>query len=102
MLLSVTILPMGKLAHDWEWRNSFTSRVTRMVERDRNHPCIIFWSLGNESGRGRNLWAAREYLLELDDSRPIMYESGGAMVEGVGRTEVGTMIACNHRIILIK
>ena len=84
------MLPMGKLAHDWGWRNSFTSRVTRMVERDRNHPCIIFWSLGNESGRGRNLWAAREYLLELDDSRPIMYESGGAMVEGVGRTEVGT------------
>ena len=82
------MLLMGKLAHDWEWKNSFTSRVTRMVERDRNHPCIIFWSLGNESGRGRNLWAAREYLLELDDSRPIMYESGGGMVEGVGRTEV--------------
>ena len=75
-----------------------------MVERDRNHPCIIFWSLGNESGRGRNLWAAREYLLELDDSRPIMYESGGAMVEGVGRTElhVGTMLAFNHQIFMMK
>jgi beta-galactosidase/beta-glucuronidase len=80
--------PMGKLAHDWQWHNTFTSRITRMVERDRNHPCIIFWSLGNEAGRGKNLSAARKYLLDLDDSRPIMYESGGAMVEGVGRTEV--------------
>jgi beta-galactosidase len=82
------MLPMGRLAHDWEWRNAFTSRVSRMVERDRNHPCIIFWSLGNEAGRGRNLLAARELLLELDVSRPIMYESGGAFIEGCGRTEV--------------
>lgn len=86
------MLPMGKLAHDWQWQNTFTSRVTRMVERDRNHPCIIFWSLGNESGRGKNLWAARKYLLELDNSRPIMYESGGALVEGVGRTEVRAIL----------
>lgn len=82
------MMPMGKLAHDWHWHNTFTTRVTRMVERDRNHACIIFWSLGNEAGRGKNMWAARQQLLTLDDSRPIMYESGGALLEGVGRTEV--------------
>lgn len=87
--------PMGKLAHDWHWHNAFVSRVTRMVERDRNHASIITWSLGNECGRGKNLWAAREYLLALDDSRPVMYESGGAIVEGVGRTEVSRVLLCS-------
>ena len=84
--------PMGKLAHDWQWLNSFTTRITRMVQRDRNHPCIIIWSLGNEAGRGKNLWVAREALLDLDNSRPVMYESGGAIVEGVGRTELTDVI----------
>lgn len=80
--------PMGRLAHDPGWQNTFTSRVARMVQRDRNHASIIFWSLGNEAGRGRNLMAARKHLLELDESRPVMYESGGALYEGVGRTEL--------------
>ena len=86
------MMPMGKLAHDWKWENAFTSRVTRMVRRDRNHACIIMWSLGNESGRGRNLRKARKLLLELDKSRPIAYESGGAILEGVGRSELTDII----------
>jgi Glycosyl hydrolases family 2, TIM barrel domain len=85
--------PMGKLTHASGWRNTFTSRVVRMVQRDRNHACIIFWSLGNEAGRGKNLMAARKKLLDLDASRPIMYESGGALMQGVGRTEL-TDIVC--------
>jgi beta-galactosidase len=64
-----------------------------MVQRDRNHACIIFWSLGNEAGRGKNLVAARKQLLDLDASRPIMYESGGGLIQGVGRTEL-TDIVC--------
>jgi beta-galactosidase len=68
--------PMGRLAHDAGWEAAFVSRVTRMVQRDRNHPSIIFWSLGNEAGRGRNLTKARKALLELDTSRPVCYESG--------------------------
>jgi beta-galactosidase len=68
--------PMGRLANDWGWEAAFVSRATRMVQRDYNHACIIFWSLGNESGRGRNLRKAREAVLELDTSRPICYEGG--------------------------
>lgn len=83
---------MGRLAHDWGWRNAFVSRITRLIHRDRNHACIIFWSLGNEAGRGRNLTEARHLVKELDPSRPICYESGGAIVEGNGRTELTDVI----------
>jgi beta-galactosidase len=68
--------PMGRLAQDWGWENTFVSRVCRMVQRDFNHPSIIFWSLGNEAGRGRNFSLARELVLGLDETRPICYESG--------------------------
>jgi beta-galactosidase len=71
--------PQGRLANDWGWENTFVSRVRRMVQRDWNHPSIIMWSLGNESGRGRNLVQARKTVLELDTSRPICYESGKTM-----------------------
>jgi beta-galactosidase len=85
--------PMGRLAHDWGWENTFVSRVTRMVHRDRNFPSIIFWSLGNEAGRGRNFWKARKLVQELDPSRPVLYESGGALAEGTGRTELTDVIS---------
>jgi beta-galactosidase/beta-glucuronidase len=58
--------PMGRLAHDAGWEAAITSRVTRMVQRDYNHACIIMWSLGNEAGRGRNLLRARQKKLDLD------------------------------------
>jgi len=84
--------PMGRLAHDWGWENTFVSRTTRMVHRDCNHPSIVFWSLGNEAGRGRNLHKARHLVQCLDQTRPICYESGGALAEGVGRTELTDVI----------
>jgi beta-galactosidase len=85
--------PMGRLAHDWGWENTFISRITRLVHRDRNHACVIFWSLGNEAGRGRNFRKARDLVKKLDPSRPICYESGGAVYEGIGRTEL-TDVVC--------
>ena len=54
------MMPMGKLADDFGWRDAFVERVTRMIQRDRNHCSIILWSLGNECGRGRNLTLARK------------------------------------------
>ena len=84
--------PMGKLVADPAWTEAFATRVTRMCERDRNHASIIIWSLGNESGRGCGLTEARRRLRSLDPSRPIMYESGGSLIQGSGRTELTDII----------
>jgi len=84
---------MGRLAHDFGWEHTFVSRVTRLIRRDRNRTSVLFWSLGNEAGRGRNFWKARHLVQEMDSTRPVCYESGGALAEGVGRTEL-TDIVC--------
>ena len=54
------------------------SRGERMVQRDKNHPCIIIWSLGNEAGYGAAHDAMYAAVRKLDPSRPIQYEPGGS------------------------
>jgi len=61
-------------ASDLRWTNHCLDRVSRMVLRDRNHSCIIFWSLGNEAGKGENFARMYDAVRELDGSRPIHYE----------------------------
>ncbi len=67
-------LPENTLAAKPEWREAHLDRVRRMALRDRNHPSIIVWSLGNEAGDGENFDAASEWLRETDPGRPILYE----------------------------
>lgn len=55
------------------WKEAFVDRVVRMVERDKNHPSVIFWSMGNESGGGPNFEAAYQAAREID-ARFIHYE----------------------------
>jgi beta-galactosidase/beta-glucuronidase len=57
-----------------EWREAFVDRARRMVERDKNHPSIIMWSLGNESGYGPNHDAMAEWIRQADATRLIHYE----------------------------
>jgi beta-galactosidase len=59
----------GTLCRDPRWRNQFVERGRRMVLRDRNHPCIFGWSLGNESGYGENHDAMAVAMRMLDQSR---------------------------------
>ncbi len=56
------------------WKAAFVDRMDHMVRRDRNHPSVIFWSLGNESGTGANLQACYDHAKELDPDRAIHYE----------------------------
>ncbi|PVZ79476.1 beta-galactosidase [Serratia sp. S1B] len=70
--------PMSRIADDPVWLPAMSERVTRMVQRDRNHACIIIWSLGNESGHGCNHDALYRWVKSQDPTRPVQYEGGGA------------------------
>ena len=62
------------IADDSRFQSMIIDRVSRMIQHDKNHPCILIWSLGNESGFGSNFIAAAASAKSLDDSRPIHYE----------------------------
>ncbi len=68
----------GLLSKDPDWRAAYVDRAERMVQRDKNHPSIILWSLGNESGYGPNHAAMTETIRALDPTRPIHYETAYA------------------------
>ncbi|MCF2531116.1 glycoside hydrolase family 2 TIM barrel-domain containing protein [Yinghuangia soli] len=59
---------------DPRYLGAFVDRVSRMVRRDKNHPCVIMWSLGNESGYGVNHDAAAGWVRSYDPTRPLHYE----------------------------
>jgi len=56
------------------WTKAVIDRVERMVIRDRNHPCVVAWSLGNEAGFGANFYIMKKRIKELDSTRFIHYE----------------------------
>lgn len=64
----------NELAHSPDWEQAHVNRVARMAARDKNHPSIIMWSLGNEAGVGANFDACYNYLKAYDSTRPIHYE----------------------------
>ncbi|KAL1412441.1 hypothetical protein Q8F55_000186 [Vanrija albida] len=59
---------------DPRWADALLNRTRRMVERDKNHPSVVVWSLGNEGGMGRNIGVMAEWIRGRDASRPIHYE----------------------------
>ena len=59
------------------WEPAFRDRITRMVERDKNHASIIIWSLGNECGNGKVFFDAYDWLKSRDKSRPVQFEQSG-------------------------
>ncbi|MHA1697282.1 MAG: glycoside hydrolase family 2 TIM barrel-domain containing protein [Promethearchaeota archaeon] len=64
------VLPRSKP----EWTKSCVARMVNMVERDKNHPCIFMWSLGNEAGNGKNFVLMKKAANDIDPTRPIHYE----------------------------
>ncbi|MFJ4364441.1 glycoside hydrolase family 2 TIM barrel-domain containing protein [Streptomyces chartreusis] len=81
-----------EIADDPRYLNAFVDRVSRMVLRDKNHPSVIVWSLGNESDYGANHDAAAGWLRRHDPTRPLQYE--GAAKLGWADPDVASDIAC--------
>ena len=67
----------ASLAKDPTWEAAHIDRTVRMFERDKNQPCIVTWSLGNEAGNGVNFEATYKWLKEHDSTRPVQYERAG-------------------------
>ncbi len=95
----------GNPSDDPRWQAAYLDRIQRTVERDKNHPSIIMWSLGNESGLGQNLAAMADWVHGRDASRPVHYEgdwdstyvdvysrmyADHAEVEAIGRRQEGS------------
>ncbi|MER5890348.1 glycoside hydrolase family 2 TIM barrel-domain containing protein [Streptomyces sp. NPDC001941] len=64
----------GNPVADPRWTPALLDRAARLVERDKNHPSVIMWSLGNESGTGGGIAAMARWMRERDPSRPLHYE----------------------------
>lgn len=89
---------LSRLSDSPDWKAAYVDRMVRMVRRDLNHASIIMWSLGNESGYGRNHQAMKQAALEIDDTRPIHYE--GDKTEDTETSDVvSTMYPSVERLI---
>ena len=62
------------LANDPSWETAHLERLSRMVERDKNHPSIIIWSMGNEAGNGYNFYRGYKLIKKMDPTRPVQHE----------------------------
>ena len=68
---------VSQISKDPAWEAAYVDRASRMVERDKNHPAVIIWSLGNESGYGPNHDAMAAWIRKADPTRLIHYEGAG-------------------------
>ncbi|SEI44084.1 beta-galactosidase [Arthrobacter sp. yr096] len=98
---------VGNPSDDPAWREAYVDRMERTVERDKNHPSIVMWSLGNESGTGSNLAAMSAWAHARDTGRPVHYEgdytgaytdvysrmySSVPETEAIGRDDSGSLL----------
>jgi beta-galactosidase len=91
----------GMLSNDSRWTAAFMERVDRMVLRDKNHPSVIIWSLGNEAGSGPNNAAMAAWVHDFDITRPVHYEpaQGSPRLEGyIAPSDPGYPKDHSHRI----
>lgn len=107
--------PFDEAAHTSalpQWLGAHGDRVKRMIQRTKNHPCIITWSLGNEAGNGQNMKMCYDLAKGLDDSRPVQYEQAGeeantdivcpmypkieSIIEYAQRTDDRPLIMCEY------
>ena len=80
----------NRLTNDPAWQPLFLDRVQRMVERDKNHPSIIIWSMGNETGDGPNAAAAYAWTKRRDPSRP--FHNEGSTSHGGSNADINSFM----------
>ena len=89
----LTAAPDGRRVKDIAekpmWKRALLDRETRLWARDRNRPCVVMWSLGNESFWGSNFLACADLLHRLDSTRPVHYEGASADMTPEGDYPVG-------------
>ncbi|MFC2168628.1 glycoside hydrolase family 2 TIM barrel-domain containing protein [Acidobacteriota bacterium] len=104
--------PDTTLGNNPEWEEAHLDRIIRMVERDKNHPSVIIWSMGNEAGDGVNFEACSAWIHERDSQRPVHYERAGrkahvdivspmymrieGLVKYAGQTQDRPLILCEY------
>ena len=95
-----------------QWKGTFLDRTIKMFERDKNHPCIVTWSLGNEAGNGENFFTTYKWLKDNDTTRPTQYEGATGyantdiqapmywpiekMIEYVEKNQTRPLIQCEY------
>jgi len=82
--------PDNRIANDLAWQPSHLDRIARMIERDKNHPSIISWSLGNEAGDGPNFTAGYQWAKRRDPSRPVHYQ--GSTRRGGSNSDINSFM----------
>ncbi|MFE7115448.1 glycoside hydrolase family 2 TIM barrel-domain containing protein [Streptomyces sp. NPDC057654] len=82
----------GNPVDDERWTPALLDRAARMVERDKNHPSVVMWSLGNESGSGSGLSAMARWIRDRDPSRPLHYEGDPSCRD----TDVYSLMYADH------
>jgi beta-galactosidase len=80
----------NRLSNDPAWKAAYLDRVQRMVERDKNHPSVVIWSMGNESGDGPNVAATYQWAKQRDPSRPFHYE--GSTAHGGSNADINSFM----------
>lgn len=91
--------PEMLITEDPAWEDAFMDRMVRMVERDKNHPSVIFWSLGNESHYGVNMAKMASYAKQRDDTRFVHYEGA---VHYKGDADTSQLDVVSHMYMSIQ
>ncbi|HWB97010.1 MAG TPA: glycoside hydrolase family 2 TIM barrel-domain containing protein, partial [Bryobacteraceae bacterium] len=82
--------PRNRLTNDPDWAPAYLDRQQSMVERDKNHPSVVIWSLGNESGDGPNASAVYQWVKKRDPSRP--FHSEGSTSHGGANADINSFM----------
>jgi beta-galactosidase len=80
----------NRLANDPGWKAAHLDRIERMVERDKNHPSVVIWSMGNEAGDGPNFTAGYRWIKARDAGRPVHY--CGSTARGGSNSDINSFM----------